>query len=67
MEHPKRIPTPALDDFNAGFSAGRNGAPREKNRSGGYRRAYSKGVQAREDAEMWAEKRAMREAKRAAA
>ncbi len=67
MTDTKSIPTPALDDFFDGFRAGRNGAPREKNWSAGYRRAWAKGVRAAEDAEMWAAKRLMREMKGAVA
>ena len=39
----------ALRDFNEGFHDGWAGNPRQKNRSGGYRRAYSRGVASRKE------------------
>lgn len=59
--------TNPLTEWRDGFNAGLKGAPREKHRTGQYRRAWARGVKAREDEQMWAEKRLMREMKGQAA
>lgn len=43
----------ALEEFTDGFRDGYRGAPRQKNRSGGYRSAYTKGAAARQEDEAW--------------